>query len=68
MQKNVHPKSRTVEIKCGCGKSGTVFMVYDKPTLEVEVCSHCHPFYTGKHKIFESAGQVEKFRGRYKGL
>ncbi len=65
MKPNVHPEYREVKVNCSCGNAFTVRSTYSEAALTVEVCSACHPFYTGKHKILESAGQVDKFRKRY---
>ena len=62
MKKDIHPKYYLqAKIKCACG--ATFKIGSTKPEMEVEICSACHPFYTGKEKIIET-GQVEKFRKR----
>lgn len=63
MKKNIHPEYyKDATIHCSCGK---VFkMGATKPEIHVDVCSACHPFYTGKEKIVDTAGRVEKFRRR----
>ena len=62
MKKDIHPKYYPqTKIKCACG--ATFKIASTKPEMEVEICSQCHPFYTGKEKIIET-GQVEKFRKR----
>lgn len=63
MKKNIHPKYyQDAVIKCACG---AVFNVGStKEYTEVEICSQCHPFYTGKKKIIDRMGQVQKFRKR----
>jgi large subunit ribosomal protein L31 len=63
MKKDIHPKYyEDAIIHCSCGK---VFkMGATKPEMHVEVCSSCHPFYTGQDKIMDSAGRVEKFKKR----
>lgn len=62
MKPNIHPSYQEATVRCGCGA------VYHIPstmaTLEVEICSHCHPFYTGAKKIVDSAGRVERFKAR----
>ena len=65
MKPDIHPEYREIKVTCSCGHSFAVRSTYAKEALAVEVCSECHPFYTGKHKIMESAGQVDKFRRRY---
>lgn len=64
MKDKIHPKWNETMVTCSCGSS---FQSYStKKNLKVEVCSACHPFYTGKQKTFSGKeGQVEKFRQRY---
>ncbi len=65
MKPGIHPKYKEVSVKCSCGNSFDTRSTYEKDELHVEVCSSCHPFYTGKQKILDTAGQVDKFRRRY---
>lgn len=65
MKQNTHPDYREVAVSCSCGNTFSIRSTYAEDKLQVEVCSACHPFYTGKQKILESAGQVDKFRRRY---
>ncbi|OGD34973.1 50S ribosomal protein L31 [Candidatus Azambacteria bacterium RIFCSPHIGHO2_01_46_10] len=63
MKKDIHPKYFSeAEIKCACGASRKTGSTKEK--TEVEICSNCHPFYTGKGKFIDTAGRVEKFRAR----
>jgi large subunit ribosomal protein L31 len=64
MKADIHPKYTEVHVTCSCGNTFTTRSTVAKP-LHVEVCSACHPFYTGKQKIMDTAGRVEKFRQRY---
>jgi large subunit ribosomal protein L31 len=64
MKADIHPKYTEVQVTCSCGNTFTTRSTVAKP-LHVEVCSACHPFYTGKQKIMDTAGRVEKFRQRY---
>lgn len=61
MKKDIHPKYyEDIKVTCACGnvfQSGST-----KPELHVEICSACHPFYTGKEKLIDTAGRVERFR------
>ena len=66
MKKDIHPEVNKIQVTCSCGNSFTTYSTLNKP-LNVEVCSECHPFYTGKQKIIDSSGQVDKFKQRYKG-
>jgi large subunit ribosomal protein L31 len=63
MKENLHPRYYTCEVSCSCG---AVFHTRStRQTLKVEICSECHPFFTGKQKIIDSAGRVEKYNRRY---
>jgi len=63
MKQNIHPKYyENARAQCACGNAFTVGST--KEFLEVEICSACHPFYTGKEKIMDTMGQVQKFRKR----
>ncbi len=64
MKAGVHPEYNEISVTCSCGN---VFNTRStmKKALHVEVCSSCHPFYTGKQKIVDTAGRVEKFRQKY---
>ena len=63
MKKDIHPKyHENAQVRCACGNVFTVGST--KELIEVEVCSACHPFYTGKEKSMDAVGQVQKFRKR----
>jgi len=63
MKKEIHPKYYPqAKVKCACGNSFTVGST--APEINVEICSKCHPFYTGKDKIIDTAGRVERFKKR----
>ena len=64
MKTAIHPQYSEIQVTCSCGNTFTTRSTVQKP-LHVEVCSACHPFYTGKQKIVDTAGRVEKFRQRY---
>jgi len=59
----IHPKYVECTVTCGCGYSFTTRGT--KPKLNVEICSQCHPFYTGAQKLVDTAGRVEKFQRKY---
>lgn len=63
MKKGIHPKYKETSIKCACGNELTVGST--KSDITVEICSNCHPFYTGKQKLVDSAGRIERFRRKY---
>ena len=63
MKKDIHPKYYPkAKVQCACGNNFTTGST--KEYLEVEICSACHPFYTGKEKVVDAVGQVQKFRKR----
>lgn len=64
MKEKIHPNYVEIEVTCSCGNNFKTCSTSGRP-LHVEVCSECHPFYTGKQKIVDTAGRVEKFRRRY---
>ncbi len=64
MKADIHPKYADIKVTCTCGSVFTTRSTNGQD-LNVEVCSSCHPFYTGKQKIVDSAGRVEKFRKKY---
>ena len=64
MKAEIHPKYEEITVSCSCGNTFKTRSTIGKD-LNVEVCSACHPFYTGKQKILDSAGQVDKFKRRY---
>ena len=63
MKSDIHPRYVTCTVTCGCGATFTTRAT--KPTITVEICSACHPFYTGKQKFVDTAGRVEKFQRKY---
>ncbi|MBI3399520.1 MAG: 50S ribosomal protein L31 [Deltaproteobacteria bacterium] len=64
MKEEIHPKYELTTIECACG--AVVKTRSTKKDIKVEICSNCHPFFTGKHKLVDSAGRVDKFRKKYK--
>jgi large subunit ribosomal protein L31 len=63
MKENIHPTYNTgVKVTCACGNSFTTGSTKD--AIHVEICSNCHPFYTGKQKLIDTAGTVDKFKKR----
>ncbi len=65
MKKDIHPKYAEVKVSCSCGNNFVTRSTYGKPDLQIEVCSNCHPFYTGKQKVVAS-DRVQRFKDRYK--
>ncbi len=65
MKPDIHPEYREINVSCSCGNSFKTFSTLSKDELKLDVCAECHPFYTGKQKISDTAGRVERFRRRY---
>ncbi|MEE9390641.1 MAG: 50S ribosomal protein L31 [Candidatus Aminicenantaceae bacterium] len=66
MKKDIHPEYDESTVICACGNTFTTSST--KKEIRVEICSACHPFFTGKQKFIDSAGRVEKFRKKYGDL
>lgn len=64
MKTDIHPKYFMAKVSCVCGNTFTTGAT--KPEIKVEICSECHPFYTGQQKIVDSEGRVERFLRKYK--
>jgi len=64
MKADIHPNYDAVSVTCSCGNSFETRSTAGK-ALSIEVCSQCHPFFTGKQKIVDTAGRVDKFRQKY---
>jgi large subunit ribosomal protein L31 len=60
---NIHPKYQEVEVRCACGN--TFKTRSTKPELHLEICSSCHPFYTGKQKLLDTEGRIVRFTKKY---
>ena len=63
MKKGIHPKYVQTVVKCGCGNSFTTRST--NPEMKIDICSACHPFYTGKLKYVDTAGRIEKFKSKF---
>src|SRR6266545_1364850 len=61
----IHPEYVVTEVVCGCGNTFTTRSTKTSGSIHVEVCSNCHPFYTGKQKILDTGGRVARFEARY---
>jgi large subunit ribosomal protein L31 len=64
MKSNIHPAYENIKVTCSCGTDFETRSTVGED-LHIEVCSQCHPFYTGKQKIVDAGGRVDKFRRRY---
>ena len=63
MKEGIHPKYGTCKVTCACGNTFETGSVKDE--IRVEICSKCHPFYTGKQKLVDTGGRVDRFKKRY---
>jgi len=63
MKADIHPEYVVASVRCSCGNT---FLTHStKPELQVELCNECHPFYTGRQKLVDAGGRVERFERRY---
>jgi len=65
MKENIHPKYHEATVICQCGNTFVTGTAKATDTIKVEVCSKCHPYFTGKQKLVDSGGRVDKFKKRY---
>ena len=65
MKKDIHPEYVATTVVCGCGNTFETRSTKKDGRINVEVCSQCHPFYTGKQKILDTGGRVARFEKRY---
>ncbi len=65
MKQGIHPKYEDTKVRCGCGNEFVTKSTVEE--IHVEICSVCHPFYTGKQKFVDTAGRIDKFKKKYSG-
>ena len=65
MKEKIHPSYKIVDVTCACGATFKVGTTKNVDSLRVEICSACHPFYTGKQKTVQSGGRVERFNKKF---
>ena len=63
MQKDIHPKYEQTQVRCACG--AVIETGSTKKDMRVDICSNCHPFFTGKQKLVDTGGRVDRFKKRY---
>jgi large subunit ribosomal protein L31 len=68
MKTGIHPNYHEVNVVCACGTTFKTRSTYKSNALHLEICSKCHPFFTGKQKLMDSAGRVERFQRKYAGF
>ena len=64
MKAGIHPKYENISVRCACGETFTTRST-KSGEIRLEICSKCHPFFTGKQKLVDSAGRVERFKQKY---
>ncbi len=65
MQANIHPQYAEVTVTCSCGNTFSTRSTIGDENMHIDVCSECHPFYTGKQKLLDTGGRVDRFRKKY---
>ncbi|WP_432822013.1 50S ribosomal protein L31 [Trichloromonas sp.] len=65
MKEGIHPNYEMVTVKCHCGTTFETRSTKKGGEISTEICSDCHPFYTGKQKLMDTAGRIERFRRKY---
>jgi large subunit ribosomal protein L31 len=65
MKPEIHPKYETVKVSCICGNQFETRSTSKSDNFNIEICSECHPFFTGKQKLIDTAGRVDRFNRRY---
>ena len=65
MKKGIHPQYAVTEVTCSCGNTFTTRSTAKNSSIHVETCNVCHPFYTGKQRVLDTAGRVAKFQQKY---
>ncbi len=65
MKAEIHPKYKSISVTCTCGNTFNTGSTLGKDSLQIEVCSECHPFYTGKQKILDTSGRVDQFNKKF---
>ncbi len=65
MKAGIHPNYKIVTVQCACGETFQAGTTKDVDVIKVDICSKCHPFFTGKQKLVDTGGRVDKFKKRY---
>lgn len=65
MQAEIHPNYHEITVECSCGNHFVTKSTLSRDSLHLEVCAQCHPFYTGKQKIIDTSGRIDRFRQKY---
>jgi large subunit ribosomal protein L31 len=65
MKEGIHPDYHAVTVHCACGSTFQTRSTFKGELIRIEICSNCHPFFTGKQKLIDTAGRVERFQKKY---
>ncbi len=65
MKADIHPNYKVVTVQCACGETFQTGSTKNVDVLKVDICSKCHPYFTGKQKLVDASGRVDKFKKRY---
>ena len=65
MKENIHPNYHEATVTCACGNTFVTGTTKDATEIRVEICSKCHPYFTGKQKLIDSGGRIEKFNAKF---
>lgn len=65
MKEGIHPNYKEVEVKCACGETFKTKSTYKNNELKIDICNKCHPMFTGKQKMVDSSGRVDKFKKKF---
>ncbi len=65
MKANIHPEYKIVTVQCACGAKFLTGTTKNTDVIKVDICSKCHPYFTGKQKLVDAGGRVDKFKKRY---
>lgn len=65
MKQGIHPEYEAISVRCDCGNTFETRSTRGGEEIHTEICSACHPFYTGKQKLIDTAGRIERFRRKY---
>ncbi|BGI51613.1 MAG: 50S ribosomal protein L31 [Buchnera aphidicola (Ceratovacuna japonica)] len=68
MKKKIHPKYKEVTAFCSCGNNIKFFSTINKKSINLDICGSCHPFFTGKQRVVDTSGRIEKFNKRFKNF
>ncbi|WP_343188201.1 50S ribosomal protein L31 [Buchnera aphidicola (Ceratoglyphina bambusae)] len=68
MKKNIHPNYKKISVICSCGDKMEIFSTINKKHIHLDICGSCHPFFTGKQRIVDTSGRIERFNKRFKNF